>query len=199
MAGALESFDRARQLEPDRAEAHTNLGSVYFALGRHDEARAAFERALAIDPGQVEARENLNRLGSARAAAPRTYAPPPPRTTPPRTTAPPPPRTTPPPRRVPPPPVAPPSTPGPRLGLEFADIDYSALGLQGVLVERVQLDGAAARAGLSKNDLILKIDGRDVVDVDELRTYVAARPRGSVVVLDLLRSNVPRRIEVVLR
>ena len=64
------------------------------------------------------------------------------------------------------------------------------------MVERVQAGGAAARAGVRKNDLILKVDGRDVVDAGALERYVASRPRGSTVTLSLLRNNVPQRIDV---
>ncbi len=52
--------------------------------------------------------------------------------------------------------------------------------------------------GVRKNDLILKVDGRDVTGVDQLKAYVAARPRGSRLSLTILRSNVPTRVDVTL-
>ena len=82
------------------------------------------------------------------------------------------------------------------MGILFADIDYAALGLKGAMVERVEVGGPANRAGVEKNDLILKVDGRDVVDVDQLNRYVASRPLGSRVTLSLLRANIPKRIDV---
>lgn len=210
LRGAVTSFERARELDPTRAEIFTNLGSVQELLGRRSEARQAYEQALTLDPANAEARQNLGRLGSGTGTGIGTgtgtvaSSPPPPRSTrvgPPPTT-PPPPRVvaqTPPPS--PPPRQQTPSRPtsGPNLGVRFADIDYSALGLQGAMVELVELGSPAARAGLQKNDLILRIDGRDVGNVDILRQYIASRPRGAVVVLDFLRASKPRRVEVELR
>lgn len=56
------SLEEARRLDPTRAATHSNLGSVYYELGRYDEAAAAFERALEIDPGFEDARRNLEIL-----------------------------------------------------------------------------------------------------------------------------------------
>ena len=67
------------------------------------------------------------------------------------------------------------------------------------MVDRVTGGSPAARAGLRKRDLILKVDGRDVVDADALERYVAGRPLGSIVTLSLLRDNVPQRIDVRLK
>ena len=67
------------------------------------------------------------------------------------------------------------------------------------MVDRVIGGSPAARAGLRKRDLILKVDGRDVLDAGELERYVASRPLGSIVTLSLLRDNVPQRIDVRLK
>ena len=70
------------------------------------------------------------------------------------------------------------------------------MGLKGAMVERVEVGGPAGRAGILKNDLILKVDGRDVTDVDELERYVASRKIGTTITLSLLRANVPQRVDV---
>ncbi len=173
LAGARSSLEQARRFDPTRADAHNNLGSVYYQLGLYDLAEEALERALAIQADFPGARENLEAVRAARSRPP--SPPPPARETP-----------------------TPPATPvqGPRLGVRFADIDYAALGLQGAMVERVGASSPAGRAGVRKNDLILKVDGRDVVDADALEAYVASRPPGSTVTLSLLRNNVPQRIDV---
>ena len=177
LTAARESLEEARRLDPTRADTHNNLGSVYFQLGLYDPATAAFERALAIQPDFPGARDNLQAVQEAR-GRPRRPASTSGQTPPAQTSA---------------------AAQGPRLGVRFADIDYAALGLKGAMVDRVIGGSPAARAGVRKRDLILKIDGRDVIDADALERYVASRPLGSTVTLSLLRDNVPQRIDVRLK
>lgn len=199
---ALESLQQARNLEPTRAETHNNLGSIYADLGRLDEARSAFQQALTLDPELLDAQQNLKRIegggspssgSTSSRSTTRPASPPPPRnraSTTPRSTA----RSTktsaskdrPAPRKAPP------------LGLRFADIDYSSLGLKGAMVEGVRADSVAERGGLRSGDLILKVDGQDVLGPEELESYVAERPHGSQVTVDFLRANVPQRLVLVL-
>jgi len=178
-AAARESLEEARRLDPLRAETHNNLGSVHYQLGDLQAARRAFERALDLDPTLADARANLEAVAQAErtGVAPGTTAAP----------------RTPPSRSAPPPP---PPAPAPGLGLRFADVDYSALGLRGAMVSSVAPGSPAERAGIAANDLILKVDGRDVGGPGDLRDYVRGRPRGDTVILDLLRANVPKRVEV---
>ena len=61
-AEAIEAYQRAIEAVPDFADAHCNLGSVYFNQGRRSPARASFERALEIDPNHFEANLNLATL-----------------------------------------------------------------------------------------------------------------------------------------
>ncbi len=56
---AADAYRRALDLDPGLAAAHTNLGNIYFRLGRKADATAHYERALALDPDQPEARYNL--------------------------------------------------------------------------------------------------------------------------------------------
>ena len=175
LSGARQSLEEARRLEPTRAATYNNLGSVYYQLGLFDEAVESLQRALAIQPDFPDARANLQAVREGRSLA---------RSSPTTSSS----------ARPSPPPATPSRTP--RLGVRFADIDYAALGLKGAMVERVEAGGPAARSGLAKNDLILKIDGRDVTDAEALRRYVASRPIGSSVTLSLLRANAPVRVDV---
>ena len=59
---AAEAYRRAIDADPDFADAHCNLGSVYFNRGRRDLARDCFERAVAIQSGHVEANLNLGTI-----------------------------------------------------------------------------------------------------------------------------------------
>jgi len=61
-AEAIEAYKRAIECDPDCADAHCNLGSVYFNQDRPASSRICFERALAIDPNHVEANLNLATL-----------------------------------------------------------------------------------------------------------------------------------------
>jgi len=56
---AVELISKAIQSSPDNASYHSNLGEAFRALGRFDEATAAYEKALAIDPGFAMAHNNL--------------------------------------------------------------------------------------------------------------------------------------------
>lgn len=217
LESARQSLEEARRLAPEQAAIHNNLGSVYYDLGRRNDAEAAFRRALDIDPTMSAAQENLRAVqgapatGTASPPPPRAAqtrpAPPPPRTSPPppppaRTSPPPPPRTTS--RPAPPPPrgrtrtEAPPTARIGKLGIQFSSIDYAALGLQGVLVESVKPGSLAAKAGIEGRDLILKVDGREVNSGADVQRFAQEADKAEVVV-DLLRSNAPRRVTLSVR
>lgn len=59
---AATAYLRAIEADPDFADAHCNLGSVYFNQDRREEARACFERAVSLRAGHVEANLNLGTL-----------------------------------------------------------------------------------------------------------------------------------------
>ena len=61
-AEAIEAYQRAILCDPDYADAHCNLGSVYFNQDRLASSRECFERALRCDPHHVEANLNLATL-----------------------------------------------------------------------------------------------------------------------------------------
>ena len=56
---AVAQFERALQLKPELAEAHSNLGAVFKEQGKLTEAIAQFERALEIKTDFVAAHSNL--------------------------------------------------------------------------------------------------------------------------------------------
>jgi tetratricopeptide (TPR) repeat protein len=61
-AEAIAAYQRAIECDPECADAHCNLGSVYFNQDRLESSRTCFERSLSIDPNHVEANLNLATL-----------------------------------------------------------------------------------------------------------------------------------------
>jgi Flp pilus assembly protein TadD len=59
---AEKCYQRAIELEPSLAAAHTNLGNLAYRRGTADDARRFYQRALDLDPDQPEARFNLANL-----------------------------------------------------------------------------------------------------------------------------------------
>ena len=59
---ALRQMRRSLELEPSRADWHSNLGVLLKAEGSIEDATAAFRRAIAIDPSHVNAHSNLGVL-----------------------------------------------------------------------------------------------------------------------------------------
>lgn len=59
---AVAAYQRAIESDPEFADAHCNLGSVYFNQERRDRARVCFERAVEIEPSHIEANLNLGTL-----------------------------------------------------------------------------------------------------------------------------------------
>lgn len=88
-------------------------------------------------------------------------------------------------------------------GAEY--VDNSALGTdtpettplqRGVVVAEVLPGGAADNAGMRRGDILLKLDGKDIIDQADLRGREAALVPGSVVHLEGLRGGVPFSSEV---
>jgi len=59
---AIEAYRRALEIAPDYADAHCNLGAVYYNMGKRKPARACFEECLRCDPRHVEGHFNAANL-----------------------------------------------------------------------------------------------------------------------------------------
>jgi tetratricopeptide (TPR) repeat protein len=57
--GAIDAYQAALALIPDRADALSNLGAAYVRLGQYDDAIKQYERALESDPLNASIRLNL--------------------------------------------------------------------------------------------------------------------------------------------
>ena len=82
----------------------------------------------------------------------------------------------------------------PRLGkiLRLPDV-------KGAIVTDVQPKGSAERAGLKRGDVVVRFDGRDVMDSGQLRNLVAQSPIGSKHRLDLIRDGKVYQGELVIQ
>jgi serine protease Do len=86
------------------------------------------------------------------------------------------------------------------LGIGIKDLDEDTakdLGLthaKGVLVKEVQKDGAAEKAGIKPADVILRYDGKDVVDSGRLRNLVADTKPGTKVQMVVVRDGKERTL-----
>ena len=69
---AVDAYRRAIELSPQWVEAHINLGTALFQLGRMEESREVFARATGLDPRNALAHFNLgclhDRFGDSSAA-----------------------------------------------------------------------------------------------------------------------------------
>jgi tetratricopeptide (TPR) repeat protein len=66
---AIVAFERARDIRPDQAPVHYNLGLAYQRAGRPQEAQVAFRAALEVDPSYEKAKEALDRAAPQQAPA----------------------------------------------------------------------------------------------------------------------------------
>ena len=91
LAGAIRSYEAIVHLEPGMAEAHANLGNLYYQQGQTARARAAYKKAIELKPGlsgphfflgviafgehdYAAALENLRRAAAGQAPSPLIYA-----------------------------------------------------------------------------------------------------------------------------
>jgi Do/DeqQ family serine protease len=89
-----------------------------------------------------------------------------------------------------------------RIGVQGQDLtpelakSFGLSNARGVVVSRVVADGPAARAGLKVEDIILKANGREITDFNQLRTVIGLLRVGEKVQLDILREGKPRTVTV---
>ena len=77
----------------------------------------------------------------------------------------------------------------------------AGLGLdkaEGALVSGVTPDGAAAKAGIKRGDVILSYQGRPVVDTNAFRNEIAATKPGTTVTLKVVREGSTREVKATL-
>jgi len=81
------------------------------------------------------------------------------------------------------------------IGVSIEEVNAStakALGLgepKGVMVQSIVEGGSASQADITEGDVILKIDGKETNQPNELQSYVAAKRAGTVVKLTLFRDG----------
>lgn len=93
---------------------------------------------------------------------------------------------------------------GPRLGVRLAEVDAGAAGRlklkeeKGALVTEVIANSAAEKAGVLKDDVILKFQGESVLTAAQLARLVREVPAGRKVDLDLVRGGAPLKVTATL-
>jgi serine protease Do len=91
------------------------------------------------------------------------------------------------------------------IGVNIQAVDQAlakSLGLdrpRGIIVQGLVQGGAAAESDIREGDVILKIDGREVNQENELQSYVAAKTAGTTVKLTIFRDGKEFERNVVLK
>ncbi len=90
-------------------------------------------------------------------------------------------------------------------GIEYSDLSAITAGTpattplqRGVVVIEVLPGGPGDAAGVRRGDILLKLDGEDIIDQADLRSHEAALAPGTVARLDGLRNGTPLSIELTL-
>ncbi len=71
-----------------------------------------------------------------------------------------------------------------------------AFGGEGARVERVDAGGPAARAGLQKGDVVVRVNGREIASPAALLALTAAKPDGAPLKLAVRRSETPLVVQI---
>ncbi len=88
------------------------------------------------------------------------------------------------------------------LGVGIQDVDEAlaeSFGLEkagGVLITDVQDDTPASKAGIKNQDVLVKLDGIELQDTQDLRNRIAQTIPGTTVVLDIVRDGKPVELKV---
>jgi two-component system NtrC family sensor kinase len=74
-----------------------------------------------------------------------------------------------------------------------------AQGAQGVYAARVAPGGPASQAGIRVNDVVLALDGQEVLTSQQIEDHLSRRSAGAHLVYDLLRASEKRPLEVTVK
>lgn len=91
------------------------------------------------------------------------------------------------------------------IGINIDAVDDAiakSLGLdkpRGIIVQGLVADGAASKADIKEGDVILKVDGREVNQPNQLQGYVASKSAGTTIKLTLFRDGKEIERSVVLK
>jgi serine protease Do/serine protease DegQ len=81
---------------------------------------------------------------------------------------------------------------------EVAEQVHLPSDAKGVIITEVTPDGPAEKGGVQRDDVILRVNGKEIESRDELRLTIAEMPPGSKVAIDLSRDGKPLVVNVVL-
>ena len=99
----------------------------------------------------------------------------------------------------------PPRLERPRLGIDIVALspqlaEYLQMpGQSGLLVSAVEAKMPAARAGIRTGDVILSVDGRQILDSRAFSSYIQSRAWGSTIALKYLRKGAERSAAILLK
>ncbi len=88
------------------------------------------------------------------------------------------------------------------LGVVIQNVDKNlaeSFGLKqvgGILISEVQKDSPASAAGLQQGDVILRLDGIQLLNVSDLRNRVALLQPGSKAMLDIMRNGSEKKVQI---
>jgi serine protease Do len=71
--------------------------------------------------------------------------------------------------------------------------------VKGAIITDLMAKGSAEKAGLRRGDVVVRFDGKDVMDSGHLRNLVAAAPIGSRHRLDVIRDGKPTQTELIVQ
>jgi serine protease Do len=71
--------------------------------------------------------------------------------------------------------------------------------VKGAIVTDIQGKGSAERAGLRRGDVVVRFDGRDVMDSGQLRNLIAQAAIGSKHRLDVIREGKPLQVDLIVQ
>jgi serine protease Do len=81
------------------------------------------------------------------------------------------------------------------IGINIDEVDYAmakSVGLdkpRGIIVQGVLEGGAASKSDIKEGDIILKVDGKEVNQPNELQSYIASKSAGTKVSLTIFRDR----------